>query len=310
MRGFALLARKSSGAEQPSKPVQAGDHSLELDEELFTSPAGEDKAPRHLLREAHDQLNRLDGIKASLGRLIDPLGKAVGDCEVAQRELRVLETAKAALAAEAAVHQGKAADLEKRLAQQTGEYILRREENRRLSERLAAAEQRTAELEKVVTEAHGILLARAEQIREHERRNGELAAERNALQAQLAELQSALQAREAELRDVDRARTTYAERNAALARAFTAKEAALAQAAQANAAFSERIGALEGARGTAERTIEQLAAALQLETLERAAVEDAPASARRDAARAMREVVTLQQNQAQAALPRRAANAA
>lgn len=314
MRGFALLARKSSRAEAPSKAAQTGDQSLELDEDLFTAPAapagGEDKTPRSLLREAHEQLNQLDGVKAALRRLIDPLDKAVGDCEAAQSELRAVQTSKAELAAEVVVQRGKATDLEKRLAQQTGESILQREENRRLGERLAAAEQRTAELEQVVTEAHGLLLARAEQLREQERRYGELAAERDALQAQLAELQSALRTREAELEDVARLRMTYAERNAALARAFTAKEAALAQAAQANAALGEQIIALEGATIAAERTIEQLAAALQLEKLDRAAVEDALASARRDAAKAMREVMALQQNQAQPARPRRAANAA
>ena len=289
MCGFALLAHKSSRAEQPSKSAQAGNQSLELDEDLFTAPAGEaDKAPRRLLREAHEQLNQLDGIKAALGRLIDPLGKAVGDCEAAQSELRAVQAAKAELTAEVAVQRGKAADLEKRLAQQTSEHILQREENRRLGEQLAAAEQRTAELAKVVTEAHGLLLARAEQMHEQERRHGELAAERDALQARLAELQSALRTREAELEDVARLRTTYAERNAALARAFTAKEAALAQT---------------------ERTIEQLAAALQLEKLERAAAEDALASARRDAAKAMREAMALQQVQVPIR-PHRAANAA
>jgi len=312
MRGFALLARKSSRADEPSKPAQVADPSLELDEDLFTAPAtpggGEDKTPRSLLREAHQQLSQLDGIKAALGRLIDPLGKAVGDCEAAQNELRAVETAKAELAAEVAVERGKAVDLEKRLAQQTGDTILQREENRRLSERLAAAERRTAELEKVVTEAHGLLLARAEQISEQERRNGELAAARDALQAQLAALRSALRTREAELKDVERLRTTYAERNAALARAFTAKEAALAQATQANAALGEKIIALEGARAAAERTVEQLAAALELEKLDRAATEDALATARRDAASAMREVMALQQ--LHPALPRRAANAA
>jgi len=103
----------------------------------------------------------------------------------------------------------------------------------------------TAALETVVTEAHDLLLARAEQIREHNRRNGELAAGRDALQARLTDLQAELLKCESEFKEVDHVRTIYAERNAALARAFTAKGTVLALAEQANAALNERIGALE-----------------------------------------------------------------
>jgi hypothetical protein len=82
---------------------------------------------------------------------------------------------------------------------------------------------------------------------QNNRRNGELAAERDALQARLTNLQAELLKRESEFKGVDHVRTIYAERNAALARAFTAKETLLALAEQANAALNERIGALETA---------------------------------------------------------------
>ena len=104
------------------------------------------------------------------------------------------------------------------------------------------------------------------------------------------------------------------ERNATLARAFTAKEAALAQAEDANAALTDRVGALEATRAgekqAAEQKIEELDAALRREKLERAVVEGALATARKDFARAMREVMALQRNAAGPDEPPRAANAA
>jgi chromosome segregation ATPase len=106
------------------------------------------------------------------------------------------------------------------------------------------------------------------------------------------------------------------ERNGALARALTAKEAALAQAEDANASLTDRVGALETARAgekqTAEQKITELDAALRREKLDRAVVEGALATARKDFSRAMREVMALQQAQQGSSGPTqpRAANAA
>jgi Crescentin protein len=172
-----------------------------------------------------------------------------------------------------------------------------------------ARKARTAALEKVVADARELLLTRAEQIREHDRRNGDLVTERNELQARLSDMQAELLTRESELKEVDHARTIYLERNATLARAFTAKEAALAQAEEANAALNERIGALATAHAAdkqaAEQTIEELDAALRREKLERSVVEGALATARKDFPRAMREVKALQRDPPAQAAPAR-----
>ena len=285
-----FFAGKPGRAETPVEPATA-ESPLEIDEELFAARgqcSGE--ALRGLLSEANGQINALDGIKAALGKLIDPISKALGDFEATQIELRRLQAAKAEHAADAAVQRGKAADLEKRLAQQTGECIALCDEKVGLDERLALAAQRNAALEKLLAEAHDLLLARAEQNREQSRRAGALAAARDALQARLSDLEARLLARESELKSVEQARTLYLERNAALARAFTAKEAAFAQA---------------------ERAIEQLAAALHREKWERAQTEEALQAARQDYARAMRDMMAMQRNLAEpVAPPRRAANAA
>jgi len=257
MSRFRFLARKLGRAEKPIEPATASDNPLELDEDLFstlgTQLGGENETLRNLLLDAHNKINELDGIKATIGRLVDPVSKTLRDLEAAQDQLRTVEAAKAELTAEVAVQRGKAADLEKRVAQQTGECTALLGENRRLTERLTAAQMHTAALEKVVTEAHDLLLARAEQNREHNRCNGELATERDALQARLTDLQAEPLKRESEFKEVDHVRMSYAERNAALARAFTAKEAVLALAEQADAALNERIGALETALAPGHR---------------------------------------------------------
>jgi len=251
MSRFGFLARKLGRAEKPIEPATANDNPLELDEDLFSTPGtqlgGENETLRNLLLDAHNKINELDGIKATIGRLVDPVSKTLRDLEAAQDRLRTVEAAKAELTADVAVQRGKVADLEKRLVQQTGECSALLGENRRLTERLTATEMHTAVLEMVVTEPHDLLLARAEQIREHNRRNGELAAERDALQARLTDLQAELLKCESEFKEVDHVRTIYAERNAALALAFPAKEPVLTLAEQANPALNERIGGLETA---------------------------------------------------------------
>ena len=114
--------------------------------------------------------------------------------------------------------------------------------------RFDSLQSRAATLEKVVADARELLLARAEQIREYDRRNGEVATERNELQERVSNLQAALIEYESKYKEADQTRSAYMERNGALARALTAKEAALAQAEDANASLTDRVGALETAR--------------------------------------------------------------
>ena len=121
---------------------------------------------------------------------------------------------------------------------------------------------------------------------------------------------------ESEFTEIDQARGTYMERSATLARAFAMKEAALGRAKDANISLTERIAALEATlaneKQSAENTINELNAAVQREKLERAVVEGALESGRKDFAQLMREVMTLQREQQAAEQPARprAANAA
>src|SRR6478736_2906994 len=93
--------------------------------------------------------------------------------------------------------------------------------------RFDALQARASASEKLLGEAREHLLARADEIRIYDRRAGELALERDALQARVADLEGERIQRESEFKEVDQARATLMERSAALTRAYTVKEAGL-----------------------------------------------------------------------------------
>src|SRR6185437_8967524 len=123
--------------------------------------------------------------------------------------------------------------------------------------RFEALQARAAASEKLLGEAREHLLARAEEIRDYDRRLRATALERDALQTRLADYEAEAITRDSELREVEQKRTTLIDRTAALARAFTAKEAALERAEHTVAALQQQIEALENARATDRLTAEQ-----------------------------------------------------
>ncbi len=471
MSRFGFLTRKSGSEEKPDEPTDASDNPLELDEELFSALGaqlgGENEALRNLLLDANNKIGELDTIKAAVGKLVDPVSKALRDFEAEKSEkvslqtvlnntrtaygklrnevgdlekrlaasdqecqtlrqdlaatqslLHTLESTKTDFTIDIAAARAQIAELESNLAQRTGECLALREENRRFDERLVATEKlaiaiesdlaaarqrllvtedekraqqamldkasseaarisrklaeteasfaavqgrlrqaeatlnegnierarlvttideinerherdrtgqamrfdslqaRTMTLEKVVADARELLLARAEQIRQYDRRIADTAAERDALQERTTNLQAALIEYESKYKEADQTRASYLERNETLARAFTAKEAALKHAEDANGSLIDRVRALETARAVekqaSEQKIEGLDTALRREKLARAVAEGALEAARRDYAKAMREVMALQRNPAAPGEPTRprAANAA
>jgi chromosome segregation ATPase len=182
--------------------------------------------------------------------------------------------------------------------------------------RFETLQARSAATEKLLVEAREHLMTRAEDIREHERRNADLARERDILQGRLADLEAERAQRDAQFRDVEQARATLMERGASLTRAFASKETALGQSEHTIAARDERIAALEALLNTemqaAETAIEELTAALRREKVERAVAEGALESGRKDFARLMRELMALQHGRdaAEEPAPLRPANAA
>jgi crescentin len=167
--------------------------------------------------------------------------------------------------------------------------------------RFDTLQARASASEKLLVEAREHLVARAEEIRDYDRRTADIARERDALQARLADLEAERINRESQFQEVDQARATLLERSTSLARAYTAKEVALARAEETLASLNERIAALEAVRAedrqTAEQVVEELTAALRREKLGRAVVEGALESGRKDVSRLMREVMAMQRNQ-------------
>jgi crescentin len=182
--------------------------------------------------------------------------------------------------------------------------------------RFEALQARASATERLLIEAREHLLARAEEVRSFDHRMAEIAIERDGLQARVSDLEAERIGRESEFQEVDQMRASLAERSGTLTRAYTAKEAALARAEDTIAALNERVAGLENAlsasKETAELQIEELNAAVRREKLERAVVEGALETGRKDFARLMREVMSLQRSQQAAEEPirPRAANAA
>lgn len=182
--------------------------------------------------------------------------------------------------------------------------------------RFDALQVRAQSTESLLVEAREHLLGRAEEIREYDRRTSEIAMERDALQARVSDLEADRITRESQLSELDQARTNLADRATALARAFTSKEAALIRAENTVSALTARVNDLENAfaanRLAHEQHVEELGTALRREKMERAVVEGALETGRKDFSRLMREVMALQRCQQEAETPEqpRAANAA
>ncbi|MCF8478632.1 MAG: hypothetical protein K9G60_16515 [Pseudolabrys sp.] len=472
-----LFARKASAFDQLAQPSPTAadtappDNPLEIDEELFSSLGaqigGDNETLRNLLLDANAKIGELDAIKAAVGKLADPVSKALRAYEAEKSEkislqtvlnntrtaygklrnefaelekkiaasekdgnalrqelattqnvLRTVEATKAEIAIDIAARRAQIADLEGRLAQETTETTTLREENRRLDDKLTSVNKRVIALESDINaarqrlmmaddekraqqesldkmsadaarltrklteteaslgathsrlrqvegnfaeinnerarlvaaldeanerhdhdlssqrmrfealqaraaatdnllgEAREHLLARAEEIRDFDRRLNDAINQRDNLQGRVAELEADRIRRESEFKEIEHARATLMERGAALTRAYSGKEAALGRAEDTIAALTAQIEKIGAERSNdkqlAEQAIEELGAALRREKLDRAVVEGALETARKDFARVMREVMTLQRQQQADEAPEQlnAANAA
>jgi crescentin len=182
--------------------------------------------------------------------------------------------------------------------------------------RFEALQTRAATTDKLLLEARDHMTARAEEARVFDRRLSETTHERDALAARLAIMENERIQRESEQRENEQAHATLLERSSALAKVYNSKESALALAEETIKSLNERIGSLEtqlqASKEAAEQQIEDSAAALRREKLERSVAEGALETARKDFARVMREVMSLQrQKTAEEPAPTlRSANAA
>jgi chromosome segregation ATPase len=238
--------------------------------------------------EKRAQQVSLDKISAESARLSRKLAETEAVLTATQGRLRHVEGNFAELSTERA-----------RLASALDESNERHEHELTTQRmRFDALQARAAASEKLLGEAREHLLARADEIRTYDRRAGELALERDALQSRISELEAERIQRESHFTEVDQARATLMERSGALTRAYTAKEAALARAEDTIAALNEQIASIEAARAAekqvADQRIEELSTALRREQMQCSVVEGALETARKDFARLMREAMALQ----------------
>ena len=178
-----------------------------------------------------------------------------------------------------------------------------RHEHERNSQRirLDALQARVGATEKLLGEAREHLLAKADEIRDYDRRLGETALARDTANAKIAEFEAEKIRSESSYEELRQAHATLKDRSAALARAFNAKDVELTRNTETINALTQRIAVLENeikARQQAsEKALEDLTAALRREHHERAVAEGALETGRKDFARVMREVMALQRRQ-------------
>ena len=95
-----FFARRAGLYDKPADPTPNAtpptDNPLELDEELFTALGaqlgGENELLRNLLLDANAKIGELDGIKNAVGKLVDPVSKALRAFEAEKSEKISLQT--------------------------------------------------------------------------------------------------------------------------------------------------------------------------------------------------------------------------
>src|SRR5215467_12103167 len=95
-----LFARKAGLYDKPAEPTPINtappDNPLELDEELFSALGaqlgGDNESLRNLLLDANAKIGELDTIKAAVGKLVDPVSKALREFETEKSEKAGLQT--------------------------------------------------------------------------------------------------------------------------------------------------------------------------------------------------------------------------
>jgi chromosome segregation ATPase len=240
-------------------------------------------------REKATLQSSFDNASGETARLSRKIVEAENMVAAMQGRMRQVEAQSGEVAAERA-----------RLAQALDEERQRHQsETRATQARLEALQARAVTTEKLLDEARAALLARAEEIRAFERRTVEAGLTRNTLESRLSEMQTAEAQRNAELNDAEQARMALNERVVALTKAIKTRETALARAEERISMLTDRVARLESELQAnsygAEKQIEEITAALQRERAERAIAEGALETGRRDLARLLREVATLQQ---------------
>jgi chromosome segregation ATPase len=295
----AQIAELESRLSQSEGDKQAlSDENRRLDDRLI----GSEKRLVVLESDLNSTRQRLLVTEDERRTLQESLDKTISDAARTQRKLAEAETSLTTVHGRLRHVEGNFAEVAAERARLANalEEAHERHEHERNSQRIRidALQARVGATEKLLGEAREHMLARADEIRDYDRRLGETALSRDTIQAHIAEFEADKFKRESEYEELRQAHNTLKDRSAALARAYNAKDVDVTRALETNAALGERIEALENEikirEQTAEKAIEELATALRREKHERAVAEGALDTGRKDFARLMREVMTLQ----------------
>jgi chemotaxis protein MotB len=162
------------------------------------------------------------------------------------------------------------------------------------SSRFEAVQARANMTESLLQEARQTLMARADEIRSHERRVAETATAHDNAGEKLARLTAALAERDAHIAELEQSHDALHAHNAVLNDATVVRDSAYGNAEQKLREQADLIALLESqlkaARSTHDMQVEQLSAQLQREQLERSMAEGALESGRTDIARLLREI--------------------
>jgi crescentin len=157
---------------------------------------------------------------------------------------------------------------------------------------------RASMTEKLLDEARQSLVERAEEIRTFDRKLADSSRMHTTIGEKLGLIEEALAERNAKIKELDLARTALAEKNDMLSKAVSTRENAYNRAQEHIISLEERIQLLESeikaGRQTNEAEIEILNAKLQREQIARTMAEGAVEAGRKDIARLLQELATLQ----------------
>jgi crescentin len=237
--------------------------------------------------------------RATVQSLLD---KSLNDA--AQLSRRLLETEKALAATQARLRKA-----ETTLAEAQSERIRlataledatenHRKETIAQNARYEALQARAQLSDKLLEESRQALTARADEIGAFDRRLSEATMSRGAIETRFAQVETALIERDAQLKELEEANAALTERNTELLRAVNMRENAYNRAQEKIQAQDDLVQMLEdqirAARETSELQIADLRAQLQREQLDRSMAEGALEAGRKDIARLLRELASIQ----------------
>ena len=164
--------------------------------------------------------------------------------------------------------------------------------------RFEALQARSQLSDKLLDDSRHTLAARADEIGAFERRLTETTLSRGAIETKFSQIESALAERDGQIAELEEARATLTERITELTRAVSTRESAYNRAQEKIQAQDDLVRMLEdevkAARETSRLEVEELQAQLQREQLDRTMAEGALEAGRKDIARLLRELSTLQ----------------